>query len=138
MNISSGVSIGKQFMWDKELVRELLEQVLWSVQTVSRRFGPIRSPDDFVASDEGLEKLDAVCMQLLAIGEGVKQVDRVTNGELFPRYPAVDWRSIMRMRDVISHHYYNLNAEVVFGVCEKDIEPLGKAIRTILDDLAAA
>jgi uncharacterized protein with HEPN domain len=125
-------------MWDKELVLELLEQVAWSVQTVSRRFATVRFSDDFVASDEGLEKLDAICMQLLAIGEGVKQRDRVTNGELFPRYPAIDWRSIMRMRDVISHHYYNLNAEVVFGVCEKDIEPLGAELRTILGDLAVA
>ena len=49
-------------MWDKELVREVLEQVLWSVRTVSRRFAPIHSPDDFIVSDEGLEKLDAICM----------------------------------------------------------------------------
>ncbi len=55
-------------MWDRQLVREILEQILWSVRTISRRFAPITSVDDFVASDEGLEKLDAICMQLLAIG----------------------------------------------------------------------
>jgi uncharacterized protein with HEPN domain len=30
----------------------------------------------------------------------------------------------MRMRDVISHHYFNMNAETVFGVCSTDIGPL--------------
>lgn len=58
-------------MWDRNLVREILEQVLWSVRTVSRRFALIQSPDNFMISDEGLEKLDAICMQLLAIGESI-------------------------------------------------------------------
>ena len=122
-------------MWDRQLVREILEQVLWSIRTISRRFAPIRSADDFVASDEGLEKLDAICMQLLTIGESVKQIDRLTEGWLLAQYPDTDWRSIMRMRDVISHHYFNLNAEIVYGVCRTDIEPLGREIERILDEL---
>jgi hypothetical protein len=47
-------------MWDKEFVREVLVQALWSVRTVSRRFAPIHTPDDFIVSDTGLEKLDAI------------------------------------------------------------------------------
>jgi uncharacterized protein with HEPN domain len=121
-------------MYDRQLVREILEQVLWSVRTVARRFAPIQSADDFVTSDEGLEKLDAICMQLLAIGESVKQIDRLTEGRLFSQYPGTDWRSIMRLRDVISHHYFNLNAETVYGVCSADIRPLGRQIEVILDE----
>lgn len=88
-------------------------------------------------SDEGLEKLDAICMQLLAIGESIKQVDRVTGGDLFSLYPGIDWRSIMRMSDVISHHYYNVNAEVVYGVCKTDIGSLRREIERILQELEA-
>lgn len=47
-------------MYDLALVREILRQMLWSVQTVSKRFEPINSPDDFTASDDGLEKRDAI------------------------------------------------------------------------------
>lgn len=124
-------------MWDRQLVREILQQVAWSVQTIRKRFAPIQSSDDFVASDEGLEKLDAICMQLLAIGESVKQVERLTNGELLPRYPATDWRSVMRMRDVISHHYYSINADVVFGVCKTNLAPLAEELERILAELEA-
>jgi hypothetical protein len=40
------------------LAREILRQVLGSAQTIAKRFAPITSPEDFVSSEEGLEKLD--------------------------------------------------------------------------------
>jgi hypothetical protein len=46
-------------MYDRELVKEILRQILWSAQTIVKRFAPIASPEDFVASESGLEKLDA-------------------------------------------------------------------------------
>jgi hypothetical protein len=42
-------------MSDTALVRELLHQILWSTETITKSFAPIASPDDFTGSDEGLE-----------------------------------------------------------------------------------
>ncbi len=67
----------------------------------------------------------------------MKQIDKLTEGKLLSQYPDADWRSIMRTRDVISHHYFNVNAEIVYGVCKKDIEPLGQQIERILDEFQA-
>jgi len=53
-------------MYDRDLAREILRQILWSARTVLRRFAPVESPADLLASDAGLEKLDAICMQLIA------------------------------------------------------------------------
>ena len=58
-------------MYDKELALEILSQILRSAQTILKRFEPIKSPDDFMVSDASLEKLDAICMQLIAIGESL-------------------------------------------------------------------
>jgi len=74
-------------MYDIELVREILRQVLGAARTIAKRFAPITSPEDFVSSEAGLEKLDAICMQLIAIGESVKHLDKITEGTLLPRYP---------------------------------------------------
>ncbi|MGD8245650.1 MAG: hypothetical protein PVG25_14440 [Anaerolineae bacterium] len=71
-------------MYDAELVSEILRQILWSAETISRRFEPVNSPDDFTSSASGREKLDAICMQLIAIGESVKHLDGVTRGERCP------------------------------------------------------
>lgn len=122
-------------MSDPDLVREILDQILLSTRTIARRFAPISSPGDFVASEAGLEKLDAICMQLIAIGESVKHLDRVTEGRLLPRYPQVEWKRVMGMRDVLSHHYFDLDAEAVYLVCEVHIGELEQTVRRILADL---
>lgn len=57
-------------MYDRELATEILSQILKATQKVLRRFESIQSPSDFVLSESGLEKFDAICMQLIAIGGG--------------------------------------------------------------------
>lgn len=41
----------------------------------------------------------------------------------------------MGMRDVLSHHYFDLDAEAVYVVCETHIPELISTIRLILADL---
>jgi uncharacterized protein with HEPN domain len=76
-------------------------------------------------------------MQLIAIGESVKHLDKVTNGELLSGYPQVEWKRVMGLRDVLSHHYFDLDAEAVYVVCETHIPELIQTIRGILADLDA-
>ena len=122
-------------MYDIELVREILRQILGATQTITKRFAPITSYEDFVISEAGLEKLDAICMQLIAIGESVKHLDKVTEGTLLPYYPQIEWKRVMGMRDVLSHHYFDLDAEVVYSVCANHIEGLTQTIQVMLADL---
>jgi uncharacterized protein with HEPN domain len=77
-------------MHDRELVLEILEQVYDSTQKVLKRFEPIKSANDFTDSDSGMEKLDAICMQLIAIGEALKNLDKITKDSLLSNYPQID------------------------------------------------
>jgi uncharacterized protein with HEPN domain len=122
-------------MSDSELVKEILQQILKSTQTIAKRIKPINSPEDFMNSETGLEKLDAICMQLIAIGESVKYLDKVTGRQLLKHYPQVEWKRVMGMRDVLSHHYFDLDAELVYEVCETHIEELEQTIQQMLADL---
>ena len=122
--------------YDRELVREILSQIQHSARTILKRFEPIRSADDFTASETGLEKLDAICMQLIAIGESLKNLDKVTEKSLLLRYPQMDWKKAKGLRDIISHHYFDLNAEAIYDVCEKHIEMLSQIIEKIINDLS--
>ncbi|WDN88013.1 hypothetical protein BuS5_00981 [Desulfosarcina sp. BuS5] len=111
-------------MFDRELAKEILRQILAAANRIERRFKDVRSPDDFLLSDAGIDKLDAVCMMLIVIGENLKNLDKVTGGKLLAQYPEVDWKGAKGMRDIISHHYFDLNAEVVFFVCKDRIPGL--------------
>lgn len=69
-------------MYDKELVRDILSQILEASQKVSQRFSGIETVSDFTDSPEGMEKLDSICMLLIAIGESLKNIDKITGNAL--------------------------------------------------------
>ena len=60
-------------MHDKKLILEILEQINDSALKVLKRFEPIKSVNDFTDSETGMEKLDAICMQLIAIGGSLEK-----------------------------------------------------------------
>ena len=122
-------------MFDKELVVDILKNITWSIEQITRRFQSIRASGDFVRDDLGLEKLDSICMQMINIGEALKQIDKLTEGKLFVNYPDVDWKKAKGMRDIITHHYFDIDAETVFTVCSEHILQMNKVIKMILDDL---
>jgi hypothetical protein len=39
-----------------------------------------------------MEKLDGICTKLIAIGEGLKNIDKVTNNSLLPNYSEINWK----------------------------------------------
>ena len=122
-------------MYDVVLIKEILRQIHWSTETILRRFRPVNSPADFTSSDAGMEKLDAMCMQLIAIGESLKNLDKVTNGLLLSHYPNIEWKRIMGMRDILSHHYFDVDAEIVYNVCIQYVPELSSTIFRMLQNL---
>ena len=122
-------------MHNRELALEILEQIYGSTRIILKRFEPIKSANDFSDSDSGMEKLDAICMQLIAIGEALKNLDKITNHSLLPKYPEIDWKKVKGMRDIISHHYFDIDAEAIFKVCADHIEQLAEAIKKIMTEV---
>jgi len=90
--------------------------------------------DFFIDSPEGMEKLDAICMQLIAIGESLKNIDKITNRELLKNYPEVDWKGAKGIRDIISHHYFDLDAQEIYYVCDTKLPTLKITIEKMIQD----
>ena len=95
----------------QRMVRATLEEIAFSIELILERFVAIRSSDDFLDDAEGLEKLDSISMRLIAIGEGFKNIDKLTDKKLLPMYPDIDWRGVMGVRDILSHHYFQMDTE---------------------------
>ena len=123
-------------MYDKELALEILSQIYQASQTILERFKPVKSISDFTDSPAGMEKFDSICMLLSAIGEALKNLDKVTHNILLPRYPQVDWKKAKGMRDIISHHYFDLNAEAIYNVCKNNISELAQTINKMIRELS--
>lgn len=112
-------------MSDKKLmILSTLEDIEFSIELILQRFEVIESSDDFLEDDKGLEKLDSISMRLVAIGEGFKNIDKLTDKKLLPNYPTVDWQGVKGVRDILSHHYFQLDAETIFQICDEHLDEL--------------
>lgn len=95
----------------------------------------VHSVDDFLGSSNGMILLDAVCMLLIAIGEGLKNLDKVTDGKLLPTCPTIPWKQVKGMRDIISHHYFDVDAEQILWIVKNEAAPLNDAITFLINTL---
>lgn len=121
-------------MYDKELVLDILYQIQEASCKVIQRFERIKTVSDFTDSPEGMEKLDSICMLLIAIGESLKNIDKITKNTLLIQYPEVDWKGAKGLRDIIKHHYFDIDAEEIFLVCEKNMPVFSETIEKIIND----
>jgi len=122
-------------MYDVGLVRDIFKNILWAIRQIEKRSKDIKSSDDFLNNDLGLEKLDSICMQLINIGEALKKIDKISYGNLFKKYSQIEWKRAMGMRDIITHHYFDIDSEIVYSVCKKKIPEMKKEIQKILKSL---
>jgi len=123
------------YMYDKELTSEILCQISDAVHLALERFAVVTDVSYFTDTPIGKEKLDSICMLLIAIGESIKNIDKITNKELLVKYPQVDWKAAMGMRDIVAHHYFDIDAGEIYFVCENKLEELGTTIDKIKNDL---
>lgn len=121
-------------MSDRAVIYEKLIQIDEALQRIKRRFSGINSPDDFLDSDRGLDMLDAIGMMLIAIGENLKKVDSDTEGVLLQRYGSIDWKGAKGVRDILSHHYFDLDAAEIFYICQNDIPALASVIKAMIEE----
>ena len=115
-------------MFDKELVLDSLQKIKAMLDLILERASVVDTPNDFLCSPSGMMRLDAICMNLIALGETVKGLDKLTGGQLLPNYPEIYWKGVMGMRDKISHHYFEIDSDVVFKTIQEDIRRLAETI----------
>jgi len=121
--------------YDKYLVIEILNQIIEAIEIVQKRCTFAKSEDDFCDTEEGQEKLDGICMKLVAVGESLKNIDKITDKELLVQYPQVEWKKVKGIRDIISHHYFDLDASVIYEICTEYIDILLDTLKKIKSDL---
>ncbi len=119
----------------KSLALDILYDIRSAIERLQERTERIHDVDDFLGSSEGMILLDATCMLLIAIGEGLKSLDKVTDGKLLPTYPSIPWKQVKGMRDIISHHYFDVDPAQVLWIVTNEINPLKAAVNHFIEEL---
>ena len=121
--------------YDKDLVIEILNQIIEAIEIVQKRCTFAKVEDDFCDTEEGQEKLDGICMKLVAVGESLKNIDKITDKKLLAQYPQVEWKKVKGIRDIITHHYFDLDASVIYEICTEYLDDLLATLKNIKSDL---
>jgi uncharacterized protein with HEPN domain len=119
----------------KSLALDILYDIQSAIKRLRERTNGIKDIEDFLGSSDGMILLDATCMLLIAIGESLKNLDKVTEGKLLPTYPSIPWKQVKGMRDIISHHYFDVDPAQVLWIVANEISPLEKAIAHFIETL---
>ena len=119
-------------MYDE--IADYLDLMLESIDLIESRFFKIGVADEFVESSNGITYLDAISMRLQVVGESVRKIQKIEPSFL-KRYSEVEWDKIARFRDFVSHHYNQVDHEIVFDICKVHIPQLKAALSKIRSDL---
>jgi uncharacterized protein with HEPN domain len=120
---------------DKANNKELLQFILESISLIKKRFDGILNSDDFLASDDGLMRLDAISMRLQSIGEALKNIDKRDRDFLLEIADKTYWSNIIKTREIITHHYIDIDSETIFMICDEKLDDLENKISILLNKL---
>ncbi len=117
-----------------EMILSTLDDIKYSLELIKKRSVGINSSDDFIKDEIGIERLDSIAMRLVAIGEGFKNIDKLSSNQLLKNYPNIPWKQVKGIRDILSHHYFDLDSEVIFDICNNELDELLKTTIQIIKD----
>jgi len=114
------------------IIQDNLQLIMESIVLIGNRFSTINSADDLVSSEDGVLMLDAIAMRLQVVGELLKKINKVDNS-ILENYPEVEWNKIMKLRDIVSHHYEKMDHEIIFDICKNHVPRLKSTIHKIIE-----
>jgi uncharacterized protein with HEPN domain len=82
------------------------------------------------AFSEDAKTIDAVVRNLEVIGEAIKRVPE----DVRLKYPAVEWKKIAGLRDILIHNYFGIDVEIIWDIICNKIPVLNKQIEDIVEE----
>jgi len=120
---------------DKTNNQELLKFIIESIEMIKERFEGITNSDDFLYTKDGLMKLDSISMRLQSIGEALKNIDKKDRNFLLEVANKTYWSNIIKTREIITHHYIDIDSETIFMICDEKLDDLENKISTLINNL---
>jgi len=68
--------------------------------------------------------VDGVVRNLEIIGEAAKNIPQTVKD----KYPAIEWKKIAGLRDILAHEYFGIDLEILWDIIENKLPTLKKEI----------
>ena len=122
----------------KDIMLDMLDYIRHQAEFIIETTEDVKELNDFLCSQSGMVLYNSTCMCLQTIGETVRKIDELTDRKFLDKcYPEVPWRSIIGMRNIISHEYAATDPEKVFNTIKLDIPILLQKTKEVIADVSA-
>ncbi len=75
-------------------------------------------------------------MRLQSIGEALKNIDKKENEFLLQVADKFYWSKIIKTREILTHHYIDIDAETIYNICDAKLDELEKNILALKNILS--
>ena len=108
----------------REVLLDILSQIKASIENLMKWNEDITDMNQLLLSPSGMQDLAGNCMTIMAIGEGFRKIDKITDGTLLPIRPEIPWHQVFGLRNRIAHGYFDIDVDIISEVINDDLKPL--------------
>lgn len=119
----------------REVLLDILRQIKNSIENLKTWNRDITDMNQLLMSPSGMQALAGNCMTIMAIGEGFRKIDKITEGQLLPLRPEIPWRQVFGLRNRIAHGYFDIDVDIISEVINDDLLPLLEATDFLITHL---
>ena len=104
-------------MHDEELLYYSLKRIASTIERIIDNSKAIDDSQYYLLFPAGMERL------------------KMTQKQLLSNYPEVDWKGVMGIRDIIAHHYFDIDESIVFDVVKNKLPGMLETINKMIDEI---
>lgn len=119
----------------REVIEDCLLQIKEGIENLIKWNEEVKDMNELLMSSGGMQDLAGNCMIIMAVAEGFKKIDKLTEGQFLLLRPEIPWKQVFGLRNRIAHGYFDIDTEVITEVINNDLEPLLKATNYLLSQV---
>lgn len=108
----------------RDVVLDILQQIKDSIENLMKWNQGITDMNQLLMSSSGVQDLAGNCMTIMAIGEGFRKIDKITEGRFLTLRPEIPWHQVFGLRNRIAHGYFDIDIDIISEVINDDLQPL--------------
>jgi uncharacterized protein with HEPN domain len=83
----------------REVVLDILQQIRNSIDNLMKWNQGVTDMNQLLMSPGGVQDLAGNCMTIMAIGEGFRKIDKITEGRFLSLRPEIPWHQVIGLRN---------------------------------------
>ena len=104
----------------------IILSMLETIEKIMRYTAGYHSAEELYQNDRDF---DASMMNFIVIGEAVEKL----TDELKEKNGQIDWQKIYTLRNILAHHYFGINVDIVWQIICNDLPKLKDDLNKLLN-----